>query len=139
MSSIVVSTVVRVTRSPWRTGMSPTTPAVGADDVVVGELGLLLLDLLFDRLELRFGGLLSCACACSYSCWLAAPTSSSVLARIGLLSRKRRIGLARGADRLEARHRGLLRRRVDLEHRRAGRHAIAGLHEDRVRKPSACG
>ena len=42
-----------MTRSPTRTGMSPTTPAAGATHAVIAELDALLADLLIDGRQLR--------------------------------------------------------------------------------------
>ncbi len=56
-SSMVVSGVVLVTRSPTWTGMSPMTPSVGRKHAVVLQLHLLLIDLRVHRLDVGDGGI----------------------------------------------------------------------------------
>ncbi len=104
---------------PTRTGMSPTTPARRRDHAVVRQLGLLLSNLLVDRLELRLGRLLLREPPARSSCWLPAPTSSSVFARSACW--RANVASASRAARSDSRlaTAALQHAVVDLEQRRA--------------------
>ena len=75
-SSIVVSIVERVTRSPTRTGNVADDAGSRRGDAVIRQLDLLLADLRVDAFSCA-SDVCTAVAACSYSCWLTAPASSS--------------------------------------------------------------
>ena len=97
----VVSTVDRVTRSPTRTGMSPTMPAVGRRDAVIRQLDLLLANLRLDGLQLRLGRLHGDRRLFVFLLAHGAGVEQ-LLQAIGLLPRPLHIRFTRRAHRFEA-------------------------------------
>ena len=120
--------------------MSPTVPAVGDGDAVVRQLGLLLADLLVERLQ-RASARRSCALR-TVDLALAdrAGARSSVLLRA--TAARANSTPIRATARVDSRARRgrLLRRRIDLEqHRARARRVWPERTAMRVRKPSTCG